>query len=150
MNRINSIKICIEHDEAPDLSYLGEYTDVPTESTIVRSNRFFEPPENGEKVGSKEWKKYAAQSFNRAKRFYNGSLIMVGVYAAVFIDTENGDTQKITTNGLWNIESDSDRSYFVEVAQEETEELKSTLIALNVDLSDFDTFFNDAIEKMEL
>jgi hypothetical protein len=38
--------------------------------------------------------------------------------------------QKITSGGLWGIESDSDRSHFAEVTAEELADLKAQLLAL--------------------
>ena len=54
------------------------------------------------------------------------------VDAQVILRTENGSgiVQDITSGGLWGIESDSESSYFDEVAKEEWSELKEELCTL--------------------
>src|SRR5205814_1413585 len=79
----------------------------------------------------------------RRKSRYGSQWCMYGIRAQVEIGipSENGQfltTQKLTSGGLWGIESDSGKKYFKEVAQQELEDLKDMLQVLNVDLTGFE------------
>lgn len=124
MNIIESIKVIVECDQSPDLSYLDADND----------------PE------------YAEENAERLADYGNG-WYMVGVYcqAVVYTPTPQGGfkgRQTIDGGGLWGIESDSDKSYLLEVAQDNMAELKITLADYNVCLDNFDELAAAAIDAM--
>ena len=84
-------------------------------------------PDEGEKV---------AQMLAARERNYNlGHWGYVGIQASVQISIpyrQGSITHKISSPGLWGIESDSDDSYFNEVFAEESETLIDMLTQLGV------------------
>lgn len=120
MNKLDSIRFIKKIDECPDLSYLTQF----------------------ENSKDPEEQKYHILDQERLRQYNNGDWCMLGIYAEakILIPSDQGGyiTQHIKSPGLWGIESDSNETYFNEVAQEEKEQLKDMLKELNVDLSTFD------------
>jgi hypothetical protein len=77
---------------------------------------------------------------DRLKEFQRDEFYFVGVRAAVEINIPHGPdtfiTQRITTPGLWGIESDSGKAYLHEVFTEESEVLASMLSELGIEVTD--------------
>jgi hypothetical protein len=128
--KIISIDFVKKMDESPDLSYLGEYSNNPTEHCIDRK-------ENGDQCngeyrffnfgcGSSE---YLQQDYERAEKFNCGEWWMLSCYAEAEI-VVNGDVQIIRSGGLSGVESDSDESYFKEIRDEEFQQLTVILLDL--------------------
>jgi hypothetical protein len=67
----------------------------------------------------------------RLVAYERGDWVMIGIYVEAEIIV-GGTVQKIRTPGLWNTESDLDKSYKREIAGEEYEELKSILGDLDI------------------
>lgn len=151
MKRIAKIQIRHEIDTDPQLDYLGEFTDTPSDWAIVcqeneflknlgkkyeipaRGNhfRFFIPQAGCEKPGSKAYQEYGKQDWKRMKSYNNQEWYCLGIIAEakvqVSLDGKNWKQDKITSGGLWGIESDSESTYFREVEQEQLTELKAYL-----------------------
>ena len=128
---IGEIMIEVVGDEFPDLSYLDQFEN--SGDPILRVNH----------KANQERK----QAYNEAKWW------CIGIRASANIDIHQDDkhrtTHSISSPGLWGIESDSDKSYFEEVAREELNQLYHDLTALNVDVSDFKWHGDEAIKKAE-
>jgi hypothetical protein len=147
-------KITIRHilDENPDTSWMGEYSDTRTsEYSIDRQERgecgcgeyrYFNPSFNYvDKTGKalaentpEEVHKYVAEDYARMERLNAGGWYFMGIKAVaeVGLSKDGGHYYKIdrlTSGGLWGIESDSEPSYIAEVEQDELADLKSTLLA---------------------
>ncbi|GAC1371016.1 MAG: hypothetical protein NVS3B25_19030 [Hymenobacter sp.] len=95
----------------------------------------------------KEERKYYKQDQKR-KAAYGDTWYMLGIYAEATIKTSSGMTHKVRSGGLWGIESDSDASYFREVAREEVAQLTDELAALHIDASQLAELESAAIEEM--
>lgn len=132
-NRIEFVKVRCEVDQDPDLSYLGEYSRLAdSDNAIDRRARgdmghgelqYFNPAMTGEETGNPD---SPEQDYQRMEAHNRGAWCMVGVWAeAEFI--VGGTVQRIRSGGLWGIESDSDKSYFEEVAREELSSLADIL-----------------------
>lgn len=108
--QIDSIRIVREIDECPDLSWL-EQTDA----------------EMGEG--------FEANSKARLADYGNG-WCMIGIRAEATVSYPIGQGSRrletFRSGGLWGIESDSDASYFAEVAREELNDLRQHLEAFGV------------------
>lgn len=154
-------KIIIEHviDTHPDTSWLGEYTSDLDDGIIVRQyDKFYEdlteeeieeittrtrehtgfrPYAGGEKIGTKEYKEYGMQDYERMEKINNGSIWFIGIVAKAIIFV-NGTRQHIFSGGLWRIESDSDSLYIEEIENGQLSELKEQLEALIVGTINFD------------
>jgi hypothetical protein len=92
-----------------------------------------------------EVRKYVRQDYDRMESLNSGNWCYLGIRADAEIvsvygrkstlsDTVTtggyGPVQTIRSGGLWGIESDSDKSYFAEVAQEELSALRTELKAI--------------------
>ena len=127
---IERVRVRLRVDSDPDLSHLGEYSRTLKPGGIDRAERgdagprelrYFNPG-----AGDPD---YIERDYARAERYNRGDWCMVGVYAEAEI-VVNGRTQRVTSAGLWGIESDSGRDYFREVGREETAQLCADLAAM--------------------
>lgn len=114
----------------------GEPFDV---SWDAREYRYFVPSDNYKGLPSEEIKKYTMQDYKRMESLNRGDWCYIGIRADAEIgigDLKNYPArfdctvQKITSGGLWGIESDSGQDYFEEVEGEQLAELKSQLLTL--------------------
>jgi len=131
-------------DKYVDTSYLGEYTNKAEQGNCCRRNaksgeyKYFHPanPET-------RW-----QDFRRMEALNNGEWCYMEVCAianvAISADGCTWTTQHIE-HSVSGIESDSSKEYFQEVAQEELQELKRTLIELGFGLEDSDALPPDIV-----
>jgi len=129
-------------DEEPDLSHLGEYSNVPEAHAVDREERgdmgrneyrYFNPANFDPKHPE-----YSIQDYERAEAFNKGNWYMLGIRAdaEVGVSFDGGKSWKLddlTSGGLWGIESDSDDAYFKEVEGEQISELRDVLKAYGFD-----------------
>jgi len=73
-------------------------------------------------------RKYVRQDYERMERLNRGDWCYIGIRAEAKIMIDNV-CQKITSGGLWGVESDSSREYFAEIEAEELYELRKQLTA---------------------
>jgi len=153
--RIDSIGIRVEMDEYPDLSWLGEYTDHPSQKDWDRGMVI------ERRAGSREYKyfvggsepDYVERDYERMEAYNRGDWYMTGVIAEAEVSYPMGQRghrriERFSSGGLWGIESDSG-DYFREVAQEQLHELKKHLKQFGVSLSNFKTLAEEALDDME-
>lgn len=146
---IDLIEIHRIADNDVDLSHLGEFSKTTGPGFIDHRERsgqgnrvmqYFNPA-NPE---------YAEQDYKRMMEFENGDVSCIGIRAAAKVLIPTGDHHIILyvkSPGLWGIESDSEDGYFKEVETDELASLKDMLIALNVDISNFDALSKEAEVK---
>lgn len=140
--KILSITIHHKLDECPDLSFLGEYSSKRARFSFDRKvlgdwNRneyeYFNPyqnPFNGKtQAEKKEICKYAKQDYERYESYNNQHWHMIGILAEAKIQVSD-IIQRITSGGLWGIESDSNKEYINQVESEELSALSHELEAL--------------------
>jgi len=72
---------------------------------------------------------------DRRDAYQRGDFYFVGVRVEAEV-VINGTTQTLVSPGLWGIESDSGDAYFLEVANEEYDELRKTLKTVGVPTSE--------------
>lgn len=84
--------------------------------------------------GPEEVRKYVRQDYERMEGLQRGNWSFIGIQAEAqyLIPCGNGSAiiQKLSSGGLWGIESDSDKSYFAEVEREQLSELREQLHAI--------------------
>lgn len=145
MKTISKIEIRHLFDETPDLSFFGQYSDQWQEGAIEREN-----------AGSREYKYFiptnkecAQQDYERMEAYNNGHWNMMGVRAQAEIHTSSNSTDwlinRVSSGGLWGIESDSDKDYLETVAKEELSELKSTLSELGFSGTEIEAAFQTVV-----
>ena len=86
---------------------------------------------------------------NKLKAFENGDFFYIGIKAEAEIitsyDGKNWLINKITSGGLWGIESNSGEDYLEEVRLEEERELKDILLKFGFDAGEIE----DALSESE-
>ena len=99
-----------------------------------REYNYFIPYAGGEKPGTKEYKEYGMQDFKRMEQLTNDIWCFTYIYAEAKILIDN-NYQTITSMAINSVESDSGDSYIQDLIKEELADLKRTLTALNVNMS---------------
>lgn len=145
--RIQEIKIEIMHDESPDHSYLGKFTDEVSPEAFVRYGehagkqikelaegedlphrtreyRFFLPANTGEATGNPESPK---QDWERMESLAAGGWSFIGIRARAEIVTASNVCQTLNSGGLWGIESDSSKEHLAEIKRDECANLRIEL-----------------------
>jgi hypothetical protein len=131
------VKVYTELDENPDTSYLGEYTDKLEDGVIVREGdkpgefyedlteeeieniprrgrefRGFKPYAGGEKVGSKDYKKYGLQDYKRMEELSAGDWNYIGIIAVA-----SREGIELGHASVWGFESDGGQAWLEEEAK---------------------------------
>lgn len=133
--KITKITLKRELDIDADLSWIGTFdSEAKSEFTIEhnpddnRTYNWFNPQD-----GACENKKQAKRDYNRMMAYENGDWNMIGIKAVAEVQTsENGRewlVNRISSGGLWGIESDSDEEHKAEVEREQLAELTDALLA---------------------
>lgn len=151
-NKVKIAKVWVEHvpDNDPDLSYIGEFSNTAGEHAIEhsmtycnignREYRYFNP-------ANAEHEKQAQEDYERMKA-YGNDWHMIGIRAHAELNIPHGSSwiiQKISSPGLWGIESDV--SYFTEVENEELATLRDMLSQLGIELETIDKAFENVEHK---
>ena len=133
--------------------YLFESAWEPRDSRATRESLYFKPYAGGETPGSEEYRTYGMQDYKRMECLAHGDWQFIGICAEAQVSRPIGDgcrrLQTLTSGGLWGIESDSDRAYLVDVAQEQCLDLRAHLAAFGVPLDIFQTLADEAINNMD-
>ena len=157
-------------DYDPDTSYLGEYGRVLKPGCIIRINEsfyedlpddydkddheirgeypYFYPPDNGEKPGTEDYKKYALQDYHLMEDLNNQQWSYIGITVTTKIYTDMGISDEIT-NSLWGIEDHCDkdsRDYHNEVIDDLKSENKAELLKMGFTEKEIDESLNNADE----
>lgn len=124
-------------DEYPDLSFLEHEYDERAHK-IIKSVAYSN--EDVKNLGWAEVKKYLKQDADRLRR-YGNDWYMLGIRASVVLEIPYGNDktyilQKITSPGLWGIESNSDESYKDETYQGECNILADMLETMGIKVTD--------------
>ncbi len=79
---------------------------------------------------SEDVRNYVRQDYERMERLNRGDWCFIGIRAEAQVQTGSDVVQKITSGGLYGIESDSGKEHFEETIHEELANLKTELLAL--------------------
>jgi hypothetical protein len=104
-------------------------------------------PESG--LTPEDVRKYTRQDYERMESANRGDWCFIGIRAEAEVQVTGDTMQRISSGGLWGIESDSDRSYLKSVQQDELSNLKSELLALGFSKRAIATAFKNVQEKEE-
>ena len=95
------------------------------------SYRYFNGPvENYKGESPADIRKYIRQDYDRMESLNRGDWQYIGIRAEAQIQTGSDVVQKITSGGLYGIESDSGKEHITETIREELANLKTELLAL--------------------
>lgn len=155
--RIDKVTVKWLCDESPDTSWLGEYSNESTPGAIInvgehtgkflyelgdddylpkcgRNYRYFIPYAGGEKPGSKDFETYAKQDFARMEGLERGNWGFQGCIAKAELSYPIGQGSRrletVSSGGLWDIESDSDKEYLRSIEDEQLADLADHLGSL--------------------
>ena len=128
-----------------------------------REYRYFNPSFNYvDKQGKalpentpEEVRKYVRQDYERMERLNAGDWCYIGIRAETEVisntqgtgDKWHGVVQRVTSGGLWGIESDSDRDYLESVERDELANLRDELTALGFSKRAISTAFKNVERK---
>lgn len=149
---IRSIKVQVLADESPDTSWLGEYANEPgaEDRTIDREERgdmgrgeyrYFVAANSGEDTGNPE---SVEQDYQRMESLNRGAWSFVGIRAVAEVVSGQGIIQRISSAGLWGIESDSDSDMLEQTADEQIAELRAELESFGFSTKAIDKAIADA------
>ena len=135
---VEKVRIVVKVDENPDLPDLGKYSGKPGPCAIDREERGdmgrnefrYWNPSNHCPPQDKDDERYIIEDYERMEAYARGDWHMVGVRAEahVLAGPKGAQTRQVLRSaGLWGIESDSEKSYFQEVAEEQYAELADIL-----------------------
>ncbi|KKN24723.1 hypothetical protein LCGC14_0892260, partial [marine sediment metagenome] len=135
-------------DTDPDLSWIGDFgREAKSEFAIdhheaqgigeyapKRTFQYFNPGSIDKGNSAAENRKYAKQDYERMMAYERQGWCMVGVRAeAQTMVSLNGNNSwkldKLTSGGLWGVESDASPADFQEIADEQLSELADILLA---------------------
>jgi hypothetical protein len=113
----------IESADECDCSFSGHWNN--------REYRYFNPNhENYKGLPEEEIRKYCRQDFDRMESLNSGNWCYIGIRAEARVQTGSDVVQKITSGGLYGIESDSGKEHIAETIREELASLKTELLQL--------------------
>lgn len=93
--------------------------------------RYFNGPlENYKGESPEDIRKYVRQDYERMESLNRGDWCFIGIRAEAEIQLTGGTVQRISSGGLWGVESDSEASYFSETEQDELSQLRAELEAI--------------------
>lgn len=128
--------ICIIHHHH---DYYSDLSDLKTEFDEDKQEIISSMQYTNEDIKTEGWEKVKSwidEDNKRLQQFHSGEIHHIGITAETLIYIPKGYNahlmQKITSGGLWGIESDSDESYFKEVEDDEIEDLCDTLDQLGI------------------
>ena len=159
-------------DDVADTSYLGEYgvklkpgciirtldkfyEDLEEDEEIPRTNdrscEYFYPPENGEKIGTEEYKKYALQDYKMMEDLNNGQWAHIGIIVSTTVNTDMNVSSEISES-LWGIEDHGNtdsREYHQTIIEDLKSSVKSQLLDMGFNESEIVESFNNSLEVKE-
>jgi len=136
--RISKVIIKRMADEGGEADWLGSYSSTPgPEATTIdrqargdwspREHRYFIAAMSPEETGNPE---SVEQDYKRMEAGMRGEWCLIGIRAEAEVRLTGDTVQRITSGGLWGIESDSGEEYFQNIHGEQLEELSLELQAI--------------------
>jgi hypothetical protein len=114
----------------------------------AREYRYFNAcVENYKGESPEDIRKYVRQDYDRMESLNRGDWCFIGIRAEAKVQVGSDVVQRITSGGLWGIESDSDKDNLESAAREELAELKTELIGLGFSRRAIATAFKNVHEK---
>jgi hypothetical protein len=136
----NEIGELIDSVDECDCSFSGHWDN--------REYRYFNPNyQNYAGLPEEDIRKYCRQDYDRMESLNAGNWCFIGLRAEAEVQTGSDVVQRITSGGLWGIESDSGREHLEETQREELAQLKDELIGLGFPRRAIATAFKNVQEK---
>jgi hypothetical protein len=137
------------HDEIGELIEDIDACDCGERGDMGRHEfRYFNGPvENYKGESPEDIRKYVRQDYDRMESLNRGDWCFIGMRAEAEVQTGSDVVQRITSGGLWGIESDSGREHLEETQREELAQLKTELIGLGFSRRAIATAMKNVQEK---
>lgn len=135
--RLDALRLCVEVETDPDLSWLGSYASQPgpSDRTVDRGEerergtyRYFIAANGPEETGNPE---SVAQDYGRMEDYNRDRWRMLGIWAEADLYIA-GSLQTFRSGGLWGVESDGPDDYRESVAREQVADLRLVLEAVGL------------------
>ena len=155
-----------EYDDMPMDDVYGTYDNKYTEGCIVRSDgsfyedhledekyepghirnelSFFHPADNGEKLGSPEYRKYALRDYERMCDYNDNQWSYLVIRVTTHINTDSGLSGSVS-DILSSVESDGGKEYFKEIIDDLKSEVKVQLCKMGFS----DDEINQSVDNAE-
>ena len=163
MKRILSVKIHRDVDTDPDTSWIGKYAcnygykDVdgdPLKNKVIDRQergdmgrgqyRYFVAANSGADTGNPD---SVEQDYQRIESLNAGQWSFIGIWAEAHVQLDGSSVvQRLRSDGLWGIESDSDDSHLESVEQEEIANLRDELATVGFTADEIDAAIADKVE----
>lgn len=105
-----------------------ELSDKNDGDMLCHEYRYFNPSDNYLGEPAEDIAKYTREDYERMEAYNRDEWSYIGIRAVAQVQLQqHGTIQTVKSGALWGIESDSDESYFREVADEQLHELRATL-----------------------
>lgn len=141
-------------DEACDLiaSLQDDVKDCDCRGGDMKRNeyRYFNGPiENYKGEPPEDIRKCIRQDYDRMERLQRGDWHYIGIRAEAEVQLTSDIVQRISSGGVWGIESDSDKSYYAEVQADELWSLKAELRAMGFSTRAISQAFKSKLEDTQ-
>lgn len=169
--RILTVTVKRMYDESPDTSWLGEYASHPKGDYSIdrahtldcasqdgedcdcnngadvywnnREYRYFNTSGNYKNEPIEDIRKYTILDYERMESLNRSAWCFIGIRADAEVQLGSDVVQRITSGGLWGIESDSNESYIAEEEQNQLAELREQLHAMGFSTRAISAAFRD-------
>jgi hypothetical protein len=133
MNTKRIIKVTIKRlaDEGGEADYLGKYSNEPGEPSKTIDRRTLKHCGPGQlpffiAENTENWEQSLA-NYTRMEAGMRGEWCLIGIKAEAEVHLTGDTVQRLTSGGLWGVESDGGDSYHKEIEGEQLEELMGEL-----------------------
>lgn len=159
--------ISSEYDDMPIDDMYGTYDQKYAEGCIVRADgtfyedhiddddyepghirnelSFFHPADNGEKIGSSEYRKCALQDYQRMCDYNNNHWSYLVIVVKTHITTDLGLTDSVTST-LYSVESDGRKDYLKKIIDDLKNDVKAQLKKMGFTYEEI----NNSVDNAEL
>jgi hypothetical protein len=114
-------------------------------NTILREYSFFYPPDNGEKPGTPDYRKYALQDYKRSScQGETWGYLVVKCETQITTDTGMSD---MVSDILCGVESDGDKDYFRDIVNDLKSDVKHQLSKFGFTDDEINQSVDNAVKK---
>ncbi len=153
MNTKRIIKATIKRmaDESGEADWLGKYSNEPGEPSKTIDRRTLKHCGPGQlpffiAENVENWEQ-ALSNYTRMEAGIRGKWYLIGIRAEAEVRLTGDTVQRITSGGLWGIESDSEENYFKQIEGEQLAELAAELLAIGFTAEEIKEAFDKAETK---
>jgi len=151
MKKILKITIKRMADEGGEADYLGVYSNEPGEPSKTIDRRTLKHCGPGQlpffiAENVENWEQ-ALANYTRMEAGMRGEWCLIGIKAEAEVHLTGNTVQRITSGGLWGIESDSEENYFKQIEGEQLAELAEELEAIGFTAEEIKAAFDKAETK---